>query len=166
MKLKKKSIKKKINKTSLYLLKYKIYNNYYKIQNLSLLNLLKNVEFSLKQSLKLIVNYTLNNRTILFLGFPYLNKKKHVLNLKHSNHVFLPKIIWVKGYTKKYLFKNIFRSNKIPDLIVFFDKQKTDYLILKELEDLNIPIIIFDNSMELKTFNHYTIPGNLEKKKT
>ena len=106
--------------------------------------------------MKIIVNYTIKNKTILFLGFPYLNRKSHSLNLKRLNHIFLPKILWKKGFIK-----NKFKSKKIPELIVFFDKQNKDSLILKELENLNIPIIIFGNSTTLKTSKHYTISSNL-----
>jgi ribosomal protein S2 len=160
MKLKKKLIKKKLNQTNFYLLKYKIYQDFHKTQNLTLLNLLKNIEFSLKQSFEIIINYSIRRKTILFLGLPYVNKNRNIEKFKHLNHIFLPKRLWSKGSTAK-----IFRYKKLPDLVVFFDKLKKDSSILKEFEDLNIPVIIFDNSITVhSSTGHYTILGNLNKK--
>ena len=163
MKLKKKLLKKKLNQTTFYLLKYKIYQDFpVKTQNLSLLNLLKNIEFSLKQVINIIIDYSVNKKKILFLGLPCIDKKRHVEEFKHLNHIFLPKRLWSTGSTTK---KFCLKKKNLPHLVIFFNKLKKDYSILKEFEDLNIPVIIFNNSITIHySKGHYTILGNLNNK--
>lgn len=158
MKIKKFRIK-KFNLTKLYLLKYKIYKN---VSDLSVLNFFKYIQFTLKQSLILISKYHLRNKRILFLGFSYSRKKQSIL--KNLNHIFLPKSLWLNGSTIKtnLILQNTFYQKK-PDLIVFLERQHTDSVILKELNNLSIPIIIFGDSIFSKNNQFYSILGNIEK---
>ena len=153
---------KKLNLTKLYLLKYKIYKNF-STTDFPILNFLKYIEFTLKQSLILISNYHLKKKKILFLGFTYPYRKHKQNVFKNSNHTFLPKSLWLNGMVKNNLLLNNISYKKKPDLIVFFDRKDTDYFILKELDNLNIPIIIFGESVCSKNNRYYNILGNLEK---
>ena len=164
MKLKRKLLKKKLNQTTFYLLKYKVYQDFLtKTQNnISLLNLLKTIEFSLKQVFNIIIDYSINNKKILFLGLPYIDKNRYVKKFKHLNHIFLPNRLWSTGSTTKRFCLN---KKKLPHLVIFFNLLKKDSSILKEFEDLSIPVIIFNNSITVhSSTGHYKILGNLNNK--
>lgn len=147
MKLKNQNIK-KYTLTKLYLSKYQAYKN--NLNDFVNSKTLDNLELNFKQILNLIHLYHLSNKRILFVGFPHIKKKSILKYLKHN---FLPKNLWVKGLfgnkacllkkktkTKNSL-KNAFSTQNNPDLIVFFNPQKEDSFILKELHKLGKPLI-------------------------
>ena len=147
------------NLTKLYLLKYKIYKDLPVTHSL-VLNFLKLTEFSIKQSLNLIYNYHLKNKKILFIGLSY--SKKALWFLSNSNHIFLPKHMCFNGVARNNLQLNNTFYNRKPDLIVFFENTKKDSDIIKQFGNLNIPIIIFGDSVISN--QNYSILGNLSGK--
>ena len=145
------------NLTKLYLLKYKIYNNF-PITDSLILNFLTYTEFTLKQSLNLIYNYHLKKKKILFIGESY--SKKNYNFLKTSGHISIPKSVLVNGSFKNNLPSNIISYKKKPNLVVFFDCKYTDLSILKQLDNLNIPVVIFGNSTISNCNKYYNIFSN------
>jgi len=138
---------KKYTLMKLYLLKCQAYKTNIKFPIKKALN---HLEQCLRQALTLIYSYHSNNKKILFIGFPYL-KSKTVL-LKSSNHLFLPKKLWMNGSfsnnvlsikeSKSSTEKKVFSTKKF-DLVVFFNATFKDIGVLKELSSLNSPLIVF-----------------------
>jgi len=172
MKIKKLSFKKYLL-IKLYLIKYQIYTKLYK--NLTDINI-EQIEFSFKQALNIIYKYHINNKKILFIGFPYLKSK--MFNSKILKHDFIPKNIWINGLisnkkvilnnkdslkTKKL--KNYINFLKKPKLVVFFNPTIKELNILKELYNIDAPIIIFGNSID-NNKNLFNVNGNFIKKST
>ena len=112
------------------LLKFQTYN-----QNESCFSTIKsrNINFEVKQALKVIYSYHKKKKRILFIGFSY---NKFMLN--QVNHSFISK----KLYSKKF----VLSRNKVPnnyDLLVFNNLTVKDKIILKYVKSLNLPSIIF-----------------------
>jgi hypothetical protein len=125
-----KIINKKYSLLKLHLLKYQVYK---KINDHSLSNSMENQEINLKKILKIIYLYHTNNKKIMFVGFPYSRSL-----IKSSSHTFLPKIS-----------RSIYVSNKLLnefDLIIFYNQNDKDSVILKGLCNLGIPLIFVGNS--------------------
>lgn len=142
-------MKKKINKNYLFL----------DIVLLKLGENLRNNE-NLKQVLKIIHMFNINNKTIWFIGF----NKKFNLNDKH---VFFPINFWSKGLigNKKFV-KTKFCSSKDPDLIVILNHKLVTEKIIKEFVGLNIPILIIGSYLKLSLKSCYitAVSLNLGKK--
>jgi len=123
----------------LFFLKNQLYK---KIVNLKSLNTLT---LQIKKSIKIIYLYNKYKKNILFLGFS--NNNKTIQN--QLNHSFIS--------------KNMYLKNKINfndfDLIVFNKTKTKDLLLLKTLEKLNIPILIFGD------FNYFGYGFNIASKK-
>lgn len=151
---------KSFNLTKLYLLKYKIYKNF-SIKDSLILNFLKYTEFTLKQSLNLIYSYHFKKKKILFIGSSY--SKKINFFLRNYGHILLPKSLWSNGSIKNNLPSDVLFYKKKPNLIVFFDNTETDFLILKELDKLKIPVIVFGDFAFSTKNKYYSVLGNSEK---
>lgn len=171
MKIKNYKIK-KYTLLKLHLIKYQAYK--INLKNFKFLNLINNLELSLKHVLNLIYLYHSCNKRILFVGFPY---HKKLQNLNALRHIFIPKKCWIKG-----LFSN--KNSKIqstlkqatrftihpiskndPDLVVLFNLSKTEQDILVELSTVGCPIIVIGNQIPINVSNKiYTVPGFLLKK--
>lgn len=102
------------------------------------------ININLKYLLRLVYEYHINKKTILFVGLKY-SKKLSNANLK--NHILLPKHLLNNGVlsNKKYL-KN--RTSKLfttknPNLVIIFNAVETDINFITELLKFNIPIILF-----------------------
>ena len=152
--------KKKIITTKKYsfldtvLLKYNSFDSYLKFN------------IYLKHVLKIIYNFSVNNKTIWFIGFDsFIDINKLKLN---SRNIFLPTYIWSKGLlvNKKFVKKKNY-SFKNPDLVIVFNFNTKTSEIIKELIKLDIPIIIFGYvpKLSLKSCYVKTVPFiNFEKK--
>ena len=96
---------------------------------------------NLKYLLRLIYEYHVNRKSILFLGL------KNLGNINLKNHIFLPKHLLNNGLlSNKKSLKNktskLFRD-KNPNLVVIFNAVETDINFITELLKLNIPLILF-----------------------
>lgn len=111
------------------LLKYQAYNTKKKNCNEFKFNTLNK---KLKQVLKIIYLYSIKNKKILFIGFPY-NKFLY----KNLNESFIS----INLYKKKISSINV--SNY--DLILFNQQKSEDVIFLKYFNSLNLPIIVFGN---------------------
>lgn len=169
MKIKKINLKKYLL-IKLYLIKYQIYTKKYK--NLTNVNI-EQLEFNLKQSLNIIYNYHVNKKKICFIGFPYF--KSHMINYKNLKHDFIPKNTWINGlisnkkmildptiFIEKKKFKNYINFIEKPKLVVFFNPTKKELNIIKELNNIDTPIIIFGNLITQKNM-FYNVSGNFDK---
>ena len=134
------------------------------------LNIIKN---KLKKLLNLVIEFNNLNSVIYFIGFSDLYSKKYYKFLKQFNIISFNNETWVNGlisnsvYMNKYLRNNkiklkkksfnkefgyILKNNKYPDLIIFYENTFESRDILKECQNLKIPvIIIFDH------LNNYSI---------
>ena len=146
------------------LLNLKYYLNFHNFSkynsNLSYLN---SLETFLKKILKVIFNFHMLNKKIIFVGFPLHKWYKFSLLFKRFNYIFLNKNVWVNGmlsnsnrlspYINSRRFLNFYQKenvvflrkfnkmlvlNKKPDLLVVFDKSENE-LILKEADITKIP---------------------------
>lgn len=185
MKLKKIKYKKyKILK--LYLLKSQVYqvdlknDNFNEFVNKSL----EQSELHIKKALKMVYEYHCNNLKILFVGLPNVNNKFFKDLLRSTQHFFIPSNLWVNSLlanhssilrflklkqsakksasNKNLSLKNINTLLSVktkPDLVVIFNQDiKTD--IVKELSNLDIPIILFGSNSSFNSQITYPIPGN------
>jgi ribosomal protein S2 len=173
MKLQKKNLKKskflKLNiiKTQL----YKKINNHF-------LNL-NDVILRFKQSLQVIYKYHINNKKILFVGFPNNIENQFQILLKDTNHIMIPHSFWMNGLItnpKKclnYLLKDNKLINKKLSKILFLLNEKVDLIILlnsnAEKNILNesyvskIPLIYLNNYLNIfDPRPSYKIPGNFK----
>lgn len=150
--------------TKFYLLKYQAYKQkkfYFFNINLEQLNI------KIKQALKIIYLYHINNKKILFIGFPYSKKK-----IKNKNHLFVPKNFLTKRFIKTQksilLKKNFqkFTNNfyKNFNLIVFYNPVLKDQNLINELNKNNIPLILFGNLFTNSQIS-YNILGSFIKTK-
>lgn len=121
---------------------------------------LEQIEMSLKQLLKIIYEYHVNNSKILFIGFPIIFKKQQIKFINLTNHDFISQKSWLNGtfrnrfsvstYLKNLQLKNF--SKKLntlltlktkPHLVVFFDSNLQTGVI-NEFYKAGIPIIVFN----------------------
>lgn len=179
---------KKYKLIRLNLLKSQIYSEqlHFEVVNNLLDKFLDQIELHLKQALKIIYEYHINNRKILFVGFPRLKKKKFFNIIRSTNHYFIPQFVWVNGVlsnrfsisrflNKRILnevsnteqlpflqkLKNLFKLKRKPDLIVLFNQNnKLDFI--QESHRLGIPIISFGSNLYSNVEVTYKIPGNFE----
>nr|YP_009495469.1 ribosomal protein S2 [Toxarium undulatum]AWQ64116.1 ribosomal protein S2 [Toxarium undulatum] len=142
--------------------------NYFLLKNQQ--NLEKNfspndTELALKQALKILVEYHVHKKKILFVGFPKIKNQHRQRLLENTGHVFLPNNVWLNGVflnskaleiyvdrvlkkkkLKNELFfkdlKNLIVTKNQLDLIVIFQVGKNDKIV-KELTSLKLPVIIF-----------------------
>lgn len=175
MKIEKKNLKKnkllKINliKTQL----YKKINNHF-------INL-NDIIFRFKQTLQIIYKYHINNKKILFVGFPTKLENKFQILLENTNHILLPDSFWINGLVtnpKKclnYLFTNhknkiintkmskiLFLLNTKVDLIVVLNSSAAQN-ILNESYHSKVPLIYLTNYLNIfDSRPTYKIPGNFK----
>ena len=174
MKLKTISLK-KYKLIKYYLLKYQIYQN--NTNNKVLFNvLLENIEIHFKKSLKIIYEYHIKKKKILFIGFPVNNISLLFSIIKNTSHIFISNKTWINGilsntkYVKKHnkilsnteLKNFLFNSYQNPDLIVIFSL-KNNSKIIKEINKLKIPIINFNYKKQKKENILYRVLGNYTK---
>lgn len=132
----------------------------------------------LKQSLKIIYKYHINNKRILFIGFSNNINNKFKPILKDTNHILLPNFIWPNGILtnkdscfnyilknqtsiNQHLAKTLFKFHKKVDLIVLLDSFSEEN-ILNESYNSKIPIISLSDSLNIfDTRPSYKILGNL-----
>lgn len=110
---------------------------------------------NLKQVLKIIHLFSINSKTIWFIGF---NK-----TFNYKTHVFLPANFWLKGLIGNKKFVKT-KQNKKPDLIVILNKEVT-HERLTEFVVSNIPVIVLGSvKSSLKSCYIKVVPLKLEKK--
>ena len=128
--------------------------------------MLEQLEIGFKKNLQIIFEYHINNKQILFIGFPKIFKKNI---FKKTQHLFISDSIWLNGIlsnkisifrylnikrlkqtkNKKFRFNNLSNLLKLknkPDLIVFFDQNK-NIKILNDVYKTRIPIITFNSKI-------------------
>jgi ribosomal protein S2 len=173
MKIEKKNFKK--NKLlKLNIIKTQLYK---KISN-HFLNL-NDIIFRFKQALQIIYKYHINNKKILFIGFPTKIENKFQSILKNTNHILIPNFFWVNGFItnpKKclnYLFNNqklinteiskiLFLLNTKVDLVVVLNSNAAQN-ILNESYVSKIPVIYLNNYLNVfDSRATYKIPGNFK----
>ena len=185
MKLKKIKFK-KYKMLKLHLLKSQVYLSKITKKNLNMFvnNNLERSELHAKKAFKIIYEYHYNNYKILFIGFPTVKNKAVKNLLKSTHHFFIPSNLWVNSFLANY--DSIFRFLKLnrltsqtvnrknlslkkintllsirqkPRLIVIFDEDINSDM-LKELGNLNVPIILFGNNFCFERQITYSVPGN------
>lgn len=123
-------------------------------------SVLEQTEISLKQLLKIIYEYHVNNSKILFIGFPIMFKKQQIKLVNLTNHDFISQKSWLNGtfrnrfsvftYLKNLQSKNFSKNlNTLltlktkPHLVVFFDNNLQTGVI-NEFYKAGIPVIVFN----------------------
>jgi ribosomal protein S2 len=177
---------KKYKILKLHLLKSQVYkvdlknDNFNEFVNKSL----EKSELHVKKALKIVYEYHSNNLKILFVGLPNVKNRFFKDLLRTTQHFFIPSNVWVNSFlanrtsifrflklkqsvkksaSKKNLsLKNIYTLLSVrtkPDLVVIFNQDiKTD--IIRELSNLDIPIILFGSNVYFNSQITYSIPGN------
>lgn len=177
---------KKYKILKLHLLKSQVYqadlknDNFNEFVNKSL----EQSELHIKKALKVVYEYHCNNLKILFVGLPNVHNRFFKDLLRSTQHFFIPSNVWVNSFLANH--SSIFRFLKLkqsakksagkknlslknintllsvrtkPDLVVIFNQDiKTD--IVRELSNLDIPIILFGNNVSFNSQITYPIPGN------
>lgn len=146
------------------LLNLKYYLNFHDFSrcesNLSSIN---SFEIKLKKMLKLIFNFHVLNKKIIFIGFPLHEYYKFNLLFKRFNYIFLNKNVWINGmlsnsnrlapYINSRRLLNLYKKENVvflrkfnkmtildkkPDLLVIFDASENK-TALKEASIMKIP---------------------------
>ena len=99
------------------------------------------LELHFKKIVSIIFQYHKNNKTIIFLDFPYKFKTKQHLFLSASQ--WMPGLLTNKEHNRNFYSKHFF-SKKSPDLFIVFNS-KIDNNLLKEISKLKIPVFMFGN---------------------
>lgn len=152
----------------------------------SLVVSLGQMELHFKKVLKIIYEYHINNKKILFVGLfnkPLQTKFKKIL--KKTNHSTIPNSIWVNGLlsNKSAIYRNLklkrlknikkqrYNINSInsllsitkkPDLIVIF-KRSLDSNVITEISKLQIPSISLNNTIPFDSKATYEVPEDFLK---
>lgn len=160
-----------------YLLKYQVYLNTKNSNKNSVNILIEAIEMYFKQSLKIIYEYHVKQKKILFIGFPINSQILTNDILKTTSHSFMSENVWINGILSniKYVKKHNKNLSNIeikrvlndlhnrPDLVVLFNT-KNNYQIIKEINNLKIPIISFNYSIKKKHEKIlYNVSGNYSK---
>lgn len=173
MKLKNIRIK-KYKLMRLYLAKYEVY----KKNKFSLLIsdvILDRLEISFKKVLFVIYQYHIYNKRILFIGLPISTDKSFLNVLLKSNHIFVPRFAWKRGFlvnkdfiSKKSLnfsyFKKFKDIKENPHLVVIFNEEKL-HNIVPECQRLHIPTIYFGSLPTCLDGLTYVVEGNFVNRK-
>lgn len=173
---------KKYKLLKLHLLKSQVYKNNLKnkIFEEHVSKNLEQTELYFKKALKIIYDSHLNNFKILFVGLPKMAPKVFEDLLKSTPHFFIPSNLWInsffanrvsisrfltlkkQNFDRKISMKNINNLLSIrtkPRLVVVLDQDiKTD--LVKELVNLDIPVILFGTHSSFSSQVSYPIPGN------
>lgn len=138
----------------------------------------------LKKALKVITEYHLERKKILFIGIPQTIQSHYIHQFKATKHTFLPesysttnlltnKFITLKDLkdksrshifneTRIKLAKNRFLLKKQFDLIVVVNPTSLFSLMKKEVLKLKIPMVVLTlEEMSLNEEYFYLIPGSL-----
>lgn len=159
--------KKKIFKINF--LNSKIYQKKHFLTNLSL----NKMSFFFKIGLKLIYNFHMQKKKIMFVGFPLELNRKLSIKFKYTNHIFMPQLSWVSGEFTNYkraFFKKServkssmnqsFLFKKTPDLIVIVDSI-LERKALKECFLENLPVISLNSDLNPFSMQaNFHVPGN------
>ncbi len=134
---------------NLHLLKYQVYKN---LNNSSV----NNISIELKQVLKIIYLYNIQKKRIIFVGFPY-NKRAHN---QLKNTTFMSKSLFIKKLQKQ----NASNLSKNFDLMVFYQISNMDYSLLKKLNNIDKPSILFCKNCESNNINYKVTDVSKNKK--
>lgn len=160
---------KKYTLIKLYLLKYQTYK---KTIDFNILAQIDCIEIYIRQALKITRLYHLQNKKILFVGFPYFMSN---ITRNQSAHSFVPKTFWMEYLSKKNMTKssNLKKSknrkslNSIVqtyDLIVFFNVDTKQFEVITNFQKLKIPLILIGNQIPPKIISGvYSIPLSLSQ---
>ena len=147
-------------------------------------NPIEQIEIFLKKVLRIIFLYHLNDKQIFFVGVPKIIEKKFLNSLKKTNHLFLPRSLWINGILsnrvavyqylkfkqlkkiKKKQFKNkhfepLFSIRRQPDILVVLDK-KFEREAIKEAYKLRIPMITLNLASTFRDKSLYKSVGNFK----
>ena len=151
------------------LIQSKILNKKHYLNNIKI----SEVKYRLKKILFIIFKYHVINKRILFIGTPF-NKIEKLKSF--SNHIFIPKNIWIRGaLSNKKTYLNYLKTNKTittkfffklkknVDLIVILDNSTELHDILNESYLSRIPSISVNSYLNIH-FNKpsYKVPGNFK----
>ena len=139
------------------LIQSKILNKNHYLKNITL----SDVKYRLKKILFIIFKYHTINKRILFIGVP-INKLAKLKSF--SNHIFLPKQLWVNGaINNKKSYFHYLNSKKTVDLIIILDNFSEAENIINESYVSKIPYIIISNCLNIHSNKlSYKVPGNFQ----
>jgi len=112
-----------------------------------------------KKIAKIIYEYHMNNKSILFFNFPSVIQKEVDLLIDKTKHYYFTNEQWHNGILTNQ--KSMWLKNKI-DLVLIYDQNLKCYLNqMKEIGFLRVPIILINNDLNQRVFEcSYKIPGN------
>jgi len=165
------------------LLKLQIYSDKMFVHNsndFSIL-ILEQIEAYIKQALKIIFEYHINQFRILFLGFPVVSKLKQMKLVHFTNHNFISEKSWIRGIFRNrfsvltYLklmqshnfsknIKQLLTIKAKPHLVVIFN-QSLEINSINEFYKAGIPILAFNCNLLRNNQITYKIPGNFNFRK-
>jgi ribosomal protein S2 len=168
---------KKINFTNNKLLKISIIKTQlYKKLNTHFLNL-NDIIFRLKQALQIIYKYHINNKKILFVGFPNKINLKFNTIIQNTKHVLIPNSFWINSLItnpkkcvknllpkhklmNKEILRNLFLLKSKVDLVVILNSSMTQKIINESYRS-KLPVIYLNNNLNIfDSRPTYKIPGN------
>ena len=147
------------------------------------INFYRSLDVNFKKIFKIIYEFHKYNRNIVFVGFPEVIGYNFNSLFHKFDYIFLSNKVWVNGvlcnskslipyihskrfknfFTKEKViflknFNNLVKLKKLPDLIVLFDTNHSEKLLL-EAKKMKTPIIAFISND--KECNNLTLVSNI-----
>jgi len=118
-----------------------------------------NTKLYFKKIAKIIYEYHINNKSILFLNFPEIIRKEINLLINETKHHCFTNEEWYNGILTNQ--KSVWLKNKV-DLILIYNQNLKCYLNqIKEINLLRVPVILINNNLNQRILEcDYKVPGN------
>lgn len=118
-----------------------------------------NTKLNFKKAAKIIYEYHVNDKSILFFNFPGIVQKEINLLIDKTKHYCLTNEQWYNGILTNQ--KSIWLKNKIDLVLVYNQNLKCYSSKIKELDFFRVPIVLINNDLyKFDSECSYKIPGN------
>jgi len=118
-----------------------------------------NTKLYLKKIAKIIYEYHVNNKSILFFNFPNSVQKEIDSLINQTKHHCFTNEQWHNGvFTNQ---KSIWLKNKVDLVLMYNQNLKCYFNQIKELDSFRVPIILINNDLNQRILEcDYKIPGD------
>jgi len=118
-----------------------------------------NTKLYFKKIAKIVYEYHINDKSILFLNFPEIIRKEIHLLINETKHHCFTNEQWYNGILTNQ--KSVWLKNKV-DLILIYNQNLKCYLNqIKEINLLRVPVILINNNLNQRILEcDYKVPGN------
>jgi len=117
------------------------------------------VKLYLKKIAKIIYEYHVNNKSILFLNFPDIIQKEINILINNTKHHCFTNEHWYNGILTNL--KSIWPKNKIDLILIFNQNLKYYSNQIKEINFFRVPVVLINNDLKQSILEcDYKVFGN------